>query len=375
MESPESSSRYFDHNATTPLSAAARETWIDTSDRFWQNPSSLYREAGMAKRLLEDLREELADELGIDEPERVVFTSGATEANNAVMRWAADSGKKSAISAIEHPCVMEAAPTGAIALPVNRETGAVEVEAIREYPGDVDLISLMAANNETGAIQPWEEVGKICREAGVSFHCDAAQWFGKIGGAEKFGEACDFLTGSAHKFGGPKGVGFLVVPESEIGGTFASQTGGPQENGLRAGTEDLAGIAAMMAAFRERSPCLPGNSGGRDAFESALAQKLPGVRWIAQAGERLWNTSMFVLPGDEKNLKWLVRLSRLGFAVSTGSACSSGKNNPSHVMEAMGLDFDEMGRVIRVSGGLDSSPEDWVGLADALLEAGAELLP
>ena len=359
---------YFDHNATAPLCEAAREAWIEASEKMWHNPSSLYREAGMAKLRLEDMREELADALGIDEPERVIFTSGATEANNAVMRYF----ENVAISEIEHPCVRETAHALSI-LPVSETTGVVElemVEALFLTKEELSLISVMAANNETGSIQPWQEIGVKCREAGVLFHCDAAQWFGKMDELESFGESCDFVTGSAHKFGGPKGVGFLTIPE-DFDPDFALASGGPQEHQRRAGTEDLPGIAAMMAAFREKR--LEPNSGLRDQFETDLAEKIEGVKFVGQAGQRLWNTSMFVVP-RESNLKWLVRLSRAGFSVSTGSACSAGKGNPSHVMEAMGLDFDSMSRVIRVSSGHDTTADDWSALLGALVECDREFL-
>ncbi|MGY8644335.1 MAG: cysteine desulfurase family protein [Verrucomicrobiales bacterium] len=359
---------YFDHNATAPLCEAAREAWIEASEKMWHNPSSLYREAGMAKLRLEDMREELADALGIDEPERVIFTSGATEANNAVMRYF----ENVAISAIEHPCVCETARAASI-LPISEATGSVELESVEalfstnEIPG---LVSVMAANNETGSIQPWQEIGVKCRENGVLFHCDAAQWFGKMGEFESFGETGDFVTGSAHKFGGPMGVGFLTIPE-DFDPNFTLASGGPQEHQRRAGTEDLPGIASMMAAFREERPTP--NAGLRDQFETDLAEKIKGVKFVGQAGKRLWNTSMFVVP-RESNLKWLIRLSRAGFSVSTGSACSAGKGNPSHVMEAMGLDFNSMSRVIRVSSGHDTTAEDWSALLGALVECDREFL-
>ncbi len=357
---------YFDHNATTPLCREAKEAWLETSERHWHNPSSLYREAGMAKRLLEDLREELADELGIDDPERVVFTSGATEANNAVLRHF----EKVAISAIEHPSVREATNTPHIIQPC-KKTGAIPVEGVTSLFHDSrpNLVSVMAANNETGAIQPWQQIGETCRANGVLFHCDAAQWFGKMGGLEFLGAVCDFITGSAHKFGGPKGVGFLTVPEN-FDPVFSTAVGGPQENNRRAGTEDLPAIAAMMAALRAANG--PGNEELRDQFESQLAAAIPDIRIIGQSGHRLWNTSMFVVP-RESNLKWLVRLSRAGFSVSTGSACSAGKGNPSYVMEAMGLDYDEMSRVIRISSGPDTTVDDWSALLEAFVAIEREM--
>src|SRR6056297_252719 len=158
--------KYFDYNATTPMCDAAKEVWIETNDRHWHNPSSLYREAGAARLLLEDLREELADLFEIDEPERVVFTSGATEANNAIIRHlAGDGGRTIGVSAVEHPCVDAA---------VRQEFSAervLESKTIDDFKewierGTVDAVSLMAANNETGELFPWSEVSGLCRERG-----------------------------------------------------------------------------------------------------------------------------------------------------------------------------------------------------------------
>lgn len=371
---------YFDHNATSPMTAAAREEWLRVETSHWHNPSSLYREAGIAKRLLEDLREEVADRLGSDEPERVVFTSGATEANNAVMRFAARQGRgRAVISPIEHPSVGESAlaefsDVGELRLADDGAVGANELP-----DGEVALVSVMAANNETGGIQPWREIALRCAEMGAWYHCDAAQWIGKLD-SRSLG-SCDFVSGCAHKFGGPKGVGFLLLPEEVATGDglrFSSLSGGPQENRHRAGTENLPAIAAMLAAWRERDELVSGDGfvdrrgEDRDQFESDLCARIEGCEIVAKNSERLWNTSMLIVPAHS-NLKWLTRLSRRGFSISTGSACSAGKGNPSHVMEAMGLDHDQMGRVLRISGGWETTTEDWRALASAMVEVGEEL--
>ena len=358
------SGKYFDYNATTPMSGAARAAWIEANDEYWQNPSSLYREAGRARMVLEEWREELADLFEIDEPERVVFTSGATEANNAIIRHLArDRKTRIAMSAVEHPCV-DAAVKREFSPGQLREATSMDVleQWIRE--GEVDVVSLMAANNETGEIFPWEKISALCSENRVSFHTDAAQWIGKMP-LEGLGQ-CGFVTGSGHKFCGGKGVGFLLLPESEA--DFCSSVGGPQENGFRAGTENLPAIAAMVTALREARS---GDATGRDFFEQEIAEKV-GARMIAGDAPRLWNTSMFLLP-HSKNLKWLTRLSARGFSVSTGSACSAGQGNPSRVMAARGLDFDEMSRVIRVSGGWETTLDDWTALAESFAEVDAEL--
>lgn len=363
---------YFDHNATTPLCPAAREAWLEAADRHWHNPSSLYREAGAAKRRLEDAREELADWLGCDSPEQVIFTSGATEGNQAVMRHAAAKGKKRVfLSDQEHPSLREAA---------FREFGR-EGTTEGTFPDgrleDYALVSMMAANNETGLLLPWSDLAGSCRGAGIPFHTDAAQWIGKLP-MSGMAAQCDWITGCAHKFGGPKGTGFLIIPENEIK-TVRWFVGGPQEGGHRAGTEDLPGILSMMAALRKKSDAYLAENrkrwqSDRDHFEAALGQRLPGVKFVGQSSDRLWNTSMLILPGTESNLKWLTRLSTRGFPVSTGSACSAGKGTPSHVMAAMGLTPDEMSRVIRVSGGWDTQANDWMALAEAIGDVAAELL-
>jgi cysteine desulfurase len=207
--------------------------------------------------------------------------------------------------------------------------------------GQAGFVSLMAANNETGVWQPWQEVARICREERIPFHCDASQWIGKesLEGLA----SCDFVTASAHKFGGPPGVGFLLIPE---GSGFQGSVVGPQERGHRGGTENLPAIAAMVAALQDCRSSVSGEF--RDQFEADLVACLPGVRLLGAGARRLGNTSMFVLP-EHKNLRWLTRLGKRGFAVSTGSACSAGKGNPSRVMQAMGCGFEEMGRVLRIS--------------------------
>ncbi len=373
---------YFDYNATTPMGAASREAWLAAAERHWHNPSSLYREAGAARRVLEDLRAELADGCGIDEPGRIVFTSGATEANNAVVRHLATAVSGSvAVSAIEHPCVAAAVdawldPARIWRLPVDPGTGAVAAAGVAAAiaSGRVGAVSVMAANNETGALQPWREIAELCRDAGVAYHCDAAQWVGKLP-AEGLGKV-GYVTGSGHKFGGGKGVGFLILPEEGDGPPFHGLVGGPQEHGHRAGTENLPGVAAMVAAWRGRDAAglasVAERQGRlRDAFEVRLAADL-GVRPLAISGPRLWNTSMLLLP-HTKNLKWLTRLSQRGFSVSTGSACSAGQGNPSAVMMALGLDYGEMGRVLRVSGGWETTAAEWEALAGAILAISEEL--
>lgn len=361
---------YFDHNATTPLSASAREAWLAAQSGHWQNPSGLYREAGATRQRLEEAREAFAEILGC-EARRIVFNSGATEGCNAVMARAAREAAADApvfISEIEHPAVRESARkefgrARVGELPVD-SCGVVDLDLAQRMIAESTpaLVSVMAANNETGVLQPWRALAEICREHGARFHCDAAQWIGKMP-ADGF-EHCDWVSFSAHKFGGPKGIGVLVVPDDACD-PLALLVGGAQESGHRGGTENFPAVAAMLAALQARGGEI--DAAGRDAFETGLAESIPGTRIIGADAQRLPNTSMALMPAHG-NLKWLTRLSERGFAVSTGSACSAGHGNPSHVMAAMGLSPDEMGRVLRFSGGPETTPGDWEGLASALLE-------
>lgn len=366
---------YFDFNATTPLSDAARQAWLDASASHWHNASSLYREAGFTAQKLDAARERLADLLGC-EAGRIVFTSGASESNNALFATL-PAGAQVAISAIEHPSVREAArgwtQQPVLEIPVNGQ-GVIEPEAVLRVIKDSRpaLVSVMAANNESGTVQPWRRIANLCEEQGVAFHCDAAQWIGKQD-AESLGR-CRYLTGSAHKFGGPKGIGFLVLGDEDEPLRF--MRGGPQEQGRRAGTENYPAIEAMVTALEFLAPLLPQIESTqtplRDSFVRTLRDSMPELRVIGEDAPRLWNTVLMVMPRHD-NLKWLTRLSRLGFAISTGSACSSGKEGSSVVVTALGAGWEELKRVVRISGGWHTTAAEWQALAQAFQQAGAEL--
>lgn len=372
---------YFDHNATTPLLPEARAAWLRAADGLWQNPSSLYREAGLASQALEAARERLADLLGVEEPERVVFTSGASEANNTLFaglcRCLPPDGCV-AISAIEHPSVRAAAQAWlgrarVVEIPVDA-SGVVRPQALEEVIAArrPALVSVMMASNESGVLQPWAELAALCRAHGVRFHADAAQWLGKMP-AEGMA-ACDYVTGSGHKFGGPKGAGFLLLADAQEG--FPLIHGGPQEHGRRAGTEDYPAIEAMVTALETRTRQLAqaalAQTPLRDAFISDMQAAFPGLRVISGDAPRLWNTVLMVMPAHS-NLKWLTRLSRLGFAISTGSACSSGREGSSVVVQALGAGPEELRRVVRVSAGHETTAADWQALAAAFAEVGRGL--
>jgi len=363
---------YFDHNATTPLAPVAREAWLQASDELWQNPASPYRGSARAKIRLDAVRAQLAEFIGCA-PEQVVFTSGATEGANAVLAsWARTFPVEARllVNPTEHPCVLEPVKCffgeRLIWLPVNRD-GLVDCDAVKTLleKHRIAGVITMAANNETGVLQPWVEIARVCATSGVEYLCDAAQWFGKLP-ASGFGSA-GWVISSAHKFGGPKGVGFLKLPAGAE--SFQAQLGGAQQRGHRGGTEDLAGAAALVAALAEAEQKKIFQESERlrwrNDFEQAVRLAVPGVAVIAASAERLWNTVSLLMPHTE-NHRWVTRLDKLDFQVSTGSACATAKVGPSHVLAAMGFAPDEAKRVIRISSSWETSESDWRGLAVAL---------
>lgn len=370
---------YFDHNATAPLHPAARQAWLEASEKFVGNPSSPHRVGARADAALEDARDRLAALVGC-RPAEIVWTSGATESNNQILHHFARILPPDAtvcLAPIEHPSVVEAAShhfAGRLrSIPVGRDGVAdlnwLEAELDANPPG---LVLLMAANNVTGVVQPWREASRLCRQRGVPFLCDVAQWLGRES-PEGLAE-CDLLAGCAHKIGGPRGIGFIKAPpKSHITPLIR---GGPQEGGRRAGTENVAGALALVAAFEARFPLLPNRSDRlrlRDGFIERLVHALPGVRIIGGSQPRLWNTVAALLPEVDCRQRWVVKLDKLGVAVSTGSACSSGKEAPSAVLVAMGYSPAEAGRVLRFSGGWETTAEDWEALLAALLQAARDL--
>ena len=358
--------RYFDHNATTPLCGAAKAAWISASEAHWLNPSSPYRSAAAVKVRYEAARESLARHFGVS-PQRVIFTSGATESNNAVIRYWARSLSSDAcvgINPTEHPSVIEAAKallgSRVVWLPLSK-VGLVDMDALRGRieSGALAAVSVMAANNETGVIQPWQAIANLCAEAQIPYHCDAAQWVGKL--PVEGLSACAYVTACAHKFGGPKGVGFMLLPEGAV--DFRLLVGGEQEAAHRGGTEDVAGVFAMNAALKNSKP---GKAEARNAFIEQIVQSIPGVALIGAGTDRLWNTVSMSMPRYQ-SVRWIRALEKAGFLLSAGSACSTGKASVSQVLLAMGVDAAIAGRVLRISAGAETTAEDWQALADELL--------
>lgn len=372
---------YFDYNATAPVMREAREAWLEVTDKIGGNPSSLHHAGARAAVLLADAREKLAAHLGCN-PVDLIWTSGATEANNTVMHhFAQKLGPTGTvwISAVEHSCVFDSAQHyfggRARLIPVTAE-GVIDFDWFTSELADArpGLVAVMAANNETGVIQPWREARVICQQWGVPFFTDAVQFIGKMP-LTGLGE-CDFVSGAAHKYGGPRGVGFLKVPRrSRIAPLLF---GGKQEGSRRAGTENVPLIAAMMAALDVREKQIARGEHllrkvWRDNFEAALLRAMPETVILGRNQPRLWNTVLALMPEGERKLQWLVRLDKEGFAVSTGSACTSGKEEPSHVLSAMGLKTAQAVRAVRYSGGWETTEADWAALLNAVVKVHGEM--
>jgi cysteine desulfurase len=371
---------YFDHNATAPVMREAREAWLDATEHNPGNASSPHQIGGRAGAALKEAREKLAHFLDC-QPADIVWTSGATEANNMVMHHFArtlDAKGEVWISAIEHPCVHESAKhyfgKRARLIPVTHD-GVIDLDWLTAELADMrpGLVGIMAANNETGVIQPWREAAAICRQYKIPFFSDAVQWLGKMP-ARGLGE-CDYLSGAAHKFGGPRGVGFLKVPHrSQVTPLIL---GGKQEQGRRAGTENVPIIVSMLAALEAREKQMARNEHilrgvWRENFERQLLHKLPGTVVVGANSPRLWNTVSALMP-EGVQLRWLTKLDKAGFAVSTGSACTTGKEEPSHVLAAMNFKPAEAHRVLRFSSGWETTEADWDALASALAKVHVEV--
>ncbi|SJZ55054.1 cysteine desulfurase [Enhydrobacter aerosaccus] len=334
---------YLDHNATSPLRPVAYEAMVEAL-RMGGNPSSVHRSGRRARACIEGARGKVAALVG-SLPAEVVFTSGGTEANNAVLTG---SGRKRVlVSAVEHDSVRRVVP-GAGVIPVDRD-GVVDLAALERMLAaspEPALVSVMFANNETGVLQPVADIGRIVRAAGALFHCDAVQAGGKVA-IDMHGLGIDYLSLSAHKLGGPPGVGALVLRE---GAPFSpDRVGGGQEGFRRAGTENVPGIAGFSAAAEAAVNGLD-MADWRNRLESALCELAPAARVFGAGAPRLSNTSCISMPGVRAETQ-VMALDLAGICVSSGAACSSGKVGPSAVLEAMGVDLSESVTALRISFG------------------------
>ena len=358
---------YADNAATTKMSRAAIDAMLPCMERQYGNPSSLYSLGQEAKEILEGCRAEIASVIGA-EPREITFTSGGSEADNQAIRSAAALGKKSGkthiiSTAFEHHAVLhtlkalEREGFSVTLLPVH-EDGIVRIceleEAICE---DTCLVTIMYANNEIGTIQPIRQIGEVCRARGVLFHTDAVQAVGHLP-IDVQKENIDLLSSSAHKFHGPKGVGFLYARKG-IRLTNLIE-GGAQERGKRAGTENVAGVAGMTAALREAVGHMTENTAHLTALRDRLIAGLSEIPHAALNGDahrRLPGNVNFCFEGIEGE-SLLLLLDDRGICASSGSACTSGSLDPSHVLLAIGRVHDVAHGSLRLTLGEDATAEE-----------------
>ena len=358
---------YADNAATTKMSEAAIDAMTDCMRNCYGNPSSLYTVGQRAKEKLEEAREEIAAVINAS-PREIIFTSGGSEADNQALLTAALSGKKQGkthiiSSTFEHHAILhtlnklEKNGFEVTLLPVH-ENGIVKTDeleaAIRE---DTCLVTIMTANNEIGTVQPIAEIGELCQKHGVLFHTDAVQAVGHIPIDVK-AQHIDMLSASAHKFHGPKGVGFLYARKGIILQSLIE--GGAQERGKRAGTENLPGILATAAALKEAAANMEQNAAHMSDIRDYLIKGLSEIPHSALNGDaqkRLPGNVNFSFEGIEGE-GILLLLDRMGISASSGSACTSGSLDPSHVLLAIGRIHDVAHGSLRLSIGEDITREE-----------------
>ncbi|QDF37859.1 cysteine desulfurase family protein [Bradyrhizobium symbiodeficiens] len=372
---------FLDWNATTPLRAEARHAMLAAWDLVG-NPSSVHAEGREARRLVEEARGALAAAVGAL-PRNVVFTSAGTEANAMALspglrRSSGGPVERLLVSALEHASVLAGGrfPADKIGLIPVLRSGVVDLDQLRGLlaDGPPALVSVMAANNETGALQPVAEVARIVHEAGGLLHVDAIQALGKIPFEINIVGA-DLATFSAHKVGGPKGVGALVVAEG-LSGLEPLLRGGGQELNRRAGTENVAGIAGFGAAVKVALQTLSEDAERMATLRIRLENGIlgtAGATVFSDDVERLPNTVLFAAPGLKAETA-VIGFDLEGIAVSSGSACSSGKVQPSHVLSAMGYDPAVAQGAVRLSLGWSTEPDDINRALEAWRKLGNTLL-
>jgi len=361
---------YLDNNATTRPSPAVCDAVMRGMTELWHNPSSMHRPGQRARAEIELARKRVAELLGADTKE-IVFTGSGTESIDLAVRGTLGARPDSSAfvhTMVEHSAVRKVAADlaerdGIESRPAPLdERGVVDVEALaRVIDEDVGLVSVLWANNETGAIQPVERIAALCRERGVPFHCDATQWVGKEQ-TDVAALGCDLLTCAPHKFHGPKGVGVLYVRR---GFRLRPTICGEQELGRRGGTENVpailgAGVAAEEARLWLEDPSRRARQGSlRDRFERGVLEAVPGARVNGPTGPgaRLWNTTNIALP-ELENDALLFLCSERGMCASAGSACSSGAMEPSSVLLAMGVEPELAASSIRFSLCRDTTSEE-----------------
>ncbi len=359
---------YLDHAATTPVDPEVAEAMSRVLHDTHGNPSSIYAEGRAARAAVDRARDEVAAAIEA-EPSEIVFTSGGTEADNLALRGALKARRDErdglVTTAIEHHAVIDTARdleryahVRLTVVGVDRQ-GVVDPAAMREAIDErTSLVSVMHANNEIGTIEPIAEIGALCRDRGVTFHSDAVQTVGALE-VDVRKIPIDLLSINAHKFYGPKGVGALYVRRGTRLATM--QTGGGQEKGRRTGTENVAGIVGLGVAMRiareRRATESPRQARLRDRLISGVRTRVPDVVLNGHPTDRLPNNASFCVPGtDGESL--IVALDLEGFAVSSGSACTSGETEPSHVLLALGLDREVAKGSLRVTVGRSTTEAD-----------------
>jgi len=374
---------YLDHAATTPVDSEVAEAMARILSETHGNPSSIYAEGRAARAAVDRARDEVAAAINAD-PSEIVFTSGGTEADNLALRGALKARREErdglVTSAIEHHAVIDTARdlerhahVRVDVVGVDRY-GIVDPDAIRDAIDErTSLVSVMHANNEIGTIEPIAEIGALCREEGVTFHSDAVQTVGALE-VDVRKIPVDLLSINAHKFYGPKGVGALYVRRGTRIATM--QTGGGQEKGRRTGTENVAGIVglgvAMRVARERRATESPRQEGLRDRIIAGVRARVPDAVLSGHPAKRLPNNASFCIPGtDGESL--IVALDLEGFAVSSGSACTSGETEPSQVLLALGLDRELAKGSLRVTVGRSTTEEQVDRFVDALSRVVARL--
>ncbi len=358
---------YADHAATTAMSEAAIEAMTRCMRDCYGNPSSLYRIGQQAKEVLEQAREEVASVINA-QPREIYFTSGGSEADNQAIRSAALAGKKKGkthiiSSAFEHHAVLHTLNTlklegfDVTLLPVHENGIVIPAEVEAAIRPDTCLVTIMYANNEIGTIQPIREIGAVCRAHSVLFHTDAVQAVGPLA-IDVQAENIDYLSASSHKFHGPKGVGFLYARKGVP--LVSLIDGGAQERGRRAGTENVPGIAGMAAALKktvaERESENARLTVLRDRLIAGLSE-IPHSALNGDAEKRLPGNVNFCFEGIEGE-SLLLLLDEKGISASSGSACTSGSLDPSHVLLAIGRIHDVAHGSLRLSLGRENTPED-----------------
>lgn len=340
---------YLDFNATAPAHDAVMEAVLHAL-RLSGNPSSVHSYGREARKCMEDARAVVADSLGV-KPAQVIFTSGGTEANALALTQV----QNRLVSAIEHPSAVVYAQEGRVICA--RPDGRIDIQDLQEKLSAAELVCVMAANNETGVIQPIREIRDLCQAQDARLHVDAVQAFGRID--FRFDDwGADSIALSAHKIGGPKGVGALVIRDGLP--ITPHMLGGGQEVRRRGGTENLPGIAGFAAAVKAMQALGPWQARAaalRDQMEANICAIAPDAVIFGANAPRICNTSAIAMPGVKAETQ-LMAFDLAGIAVSAGSACSSGKVAASPVLKAMGASDDLSASTIRVSLGWTTSEED-----------------